>query len=68
MRTLLAAVLVTLLMLAGCVAPETVAGISEETALESTVPERLSFVAPTLDRDVDNGSVHDLRSSTTALS
>jgi len=63
MRTLLATAMVTLLMMAGCVAPETVTDQGAEPALESTVPERLSFVAPTLDRDVDNGSVHDLRSS-----
>ena len=37
-------------------------GYAEETVL-SPVPERLSFVAPTFDRDVDNGATHDLRNS-----
>ena len=46
-------VMVLLMMLAGCTAPplEEAVETEEETVL-SPVPERLSFVAPTFDRDV----------------
>jgi len=36
---------------------------SEEENVLSPVPERMSFTAPTFDRDVDNGSQHDLRTT-----
>ena len=57
-------VMVLLMMLTGCTAApiEDAAEPEEETVL-SPVPERLSFVAPTFDREVDNGSTHDLRNS-----
>ena len=58
--------MVLLTMLAGCTsAPaedNTNSGYAEEGA-PSPVPERLSFSAPTFDRDVDNGAQHDLRHS-----
>ena len=52
----LVSVMVLMMMLAGCTAA-LVEG-AEETEVEtvlSPVPERLSFVAPTFDREVDNG-------------
>ena len=56
--------MVLLMMLAGCTAsPMEEAADTEEEAVLSPVPERLSFVAPTFDRDVDNGATHDLRNS-----
>ena len=56
--------MVLLMMLAGCTAaPMEEAADTEEEAVLSQVPERLSFVAPTFDRDVDNGATHDLRNS-----
>ncbi|MEC9194346.1 MAG: hypothetical protein VYE72_03140 [Candidatus Thermoplasmatota archaeon] len=56
--------IVLLMMLAGCTAaPMEEAADTEEEAVLSPVPERLSFVAPTFDRDVDNGATHDLRNS-----
>ena len=58
--------MVLLTLLAGCTsAPErdnTNSGYAEEGE-PSPVPERLSFSAPTFDRDVDNGAQHDLRHS-----
>jgi len=60
----LVSVMVLLMMLAGCTAaPVEDAVETEEEAVLSPVPERLSFVAPTFDREVDNGSTHDLRNS-----
>ena len=60
----LVSVMVLLMMLAGCTAaPVEDAVENEEEAVLSPVPERLSFVAPTFDREVDNGSTHDLRNS-----
>lgn len=56
--------MVLLMMLAGCTAaPMEEAADTEEEAVLSPVPECLSFVAPTFDRDVDNGATHDLRNS-----
>ena len=56
--------MVLLMMLAGCTAaPMEEAADTEEEAVLSPVPERLAFVAPTFDRDVDNGATHDLRNS-----
>ena len=56
--------MVLFMMLAGCTAaPMEEAADTEEEAVLSPVPERLSFVAPTFDRDVDNGATHDLRNS-----
>ena len=58
--------MVLLTLLAGCTsAPardNTNSGYAEEGE-PSPVPERLSFSAPTFDRDVDNGAQHDLRHS-----
>ncbi len=51
-----------LLMLAGCTAPPVTEAIVEEETVALT-PENLSFSAPTLDRDVDQGKSHDLRNS-----
>ena len=63
-RTLSA--MIVLLFLAGCTAPaeenSSSYGESEDQPL-TPVPERLSFSAPTFDRDVDDGERHDLRSS-----
>ena len=59
------ATMVVLTFLVGCTAnPDTQAVPNTESEIVlSPVPEQLSFTAPTLDREVDNGSVHDLRSS-----
>lgn len=51
-----------LLMLAGCTAPPASEMVAEEETGAST-PENLSFSAPTLNRDVDEGERHDLRNS-----
>ena len=60
----LVSVMVLLMMLAGCTAaPVENAVENEEDAVLSPIPERLSFTAPTFDREVDNGSSHDLRQS-----
>jgi hypothetical protein len=57
-------VMVLLSLLAGCTAApmEEAAETEEQTAL-SPVPERISFSAPTFDREVDNGARLDLRTS-----
>jgi hypothetical protein len=57
-------VMVLLSLLAGCTAApmEEAAEPEEQTAL-SPVPERISFSAPTFDREVDNGARLDLRTS-----
>ena len=55
--------MVLLMMLAGCTAAPMEEAADTEEAVLSPVPERLSFVAPTFDRDVDNGATHDLRNS-----
>lgn len=54
--------LVLTLMLAGCTVPEA-ENLVDSAPMESQTPERMSFVADTLDREADNGSVHDLRTS-----
>ncbi|MDP6200141.1 MAG: hypothetical protein QF531_05160 [Candidatus Poseidonia sp.] len=57
-------VMVALTFLAGCTANPSTTPVSQTEAEESVtlVPERLSFTAPTFDRGVDGGAVHDLRS------
>ena len=55
---------VVLTFLAGCTAPQTVEEMNtEEEAVLTPVPTMLSFSASTLDRAVDEGAQHDLRSS-----
>ena len=58
-------VMVVLCFLAGCTASPSTTPVSQTEVGENIapVPERISFTAPTFDRDVDNGAVHDLRSS-----
>lgn len=62
-RTFLS-LMVLLLLLGGCTAApmEETMETEEETVL-SPVPSRLSFTAPTFDRDADGGAHHDLRTS-----
>ncbi|RJU88814.1 MAG: hypothetical protein DWC07_07485 [Candidatus Poseidoniales archaeon] len=62
MKKGLSLMLVLTLTLAGCTTPEA-EELVDNTPSEFSTPERMSFVANTLDRDVDNGSVHDLRAS-----
>lgn len=50
------------LVLAGCTVPEA-ENLVDSAPMEAQTPERMSFVADTLDREADNGSVHDLRTS-----
>ena len=57
-------VMVSMLLLAGCTSAPV--SESEETApnpILTPVPAALSFSAPTFDRDVDQGPVHDMRAS-----
>ena len=58
-------VMVVLCFLAGCTASPSTTPVSqtEVGGNIAPVPERISFTAPTFDRAVDNGAVHDLRSS-----
>ena len=63
MNQAVVSVMVLLMMLTGCTAAPGDAAETEEETVLSPVPERLSFVAPTFDREVDNGSTHDLRNS-----
>ncbi|MAF93819.1 hypothetical protein CMO85_04045 [Candidatus Woesearchaeota archaeon] len=59
----LMSVFVLLLMMAGCTAVPMDETTNEEETVLSPVPERLSFSAPTFDRDADGGAQHDLRTS-----
>ena len=54
---------VLMMLMAGCTAAPTETTAEEEEPVLSAVPERLSFTAPTFDRDVDEGAQHDLRNS-----
>lgn len=56
--------MVALMLLAGCTTtPVTDAAEPETSDVLTPVPATLSFSAPTLDREVDQGPVHDLRTS-----
>ena len=56
-------VFVLLMLMAGCTAAPTESPATRRRACSVAVPERLSFTAPTFDRDVDEGAQHDLRNS-----
>ena len=55
---------ISILVLAGCTAPMEMDAMESTESTESTpIPSKISFSAPTLDREEDLGSQHDLRNS-----
>ena len=57
------AVIVMLTVLAGCTSTDAMVQDQPTPSPLPPVPEQVSFTAPTLDRDVDRGAAHDLRTS-----